>query len=162
MLESNTLRFLVALCLVAAVGCKKEEGGEGETADKPAEGETAAKAGEEKPADKPAEPAGPKVFKYDSAKAFWDEYTPLDGKGVMDKYGMDGKIEIKGAVTKKITEMDESVKLHLGVSEKEWVSLSFTDKQAAKDIEKEAEVTAMCSIGGRTNTFIMLIDCELK
>ena len=66
-------------------------------------------------------------------------------------------------VRKVITEQTGNTKLWLGVSDENWVSLSFADGgKSAMDKKEGDELKVMCDAGGKTDTFIMMLRCELQ
>jgi hypothetical protein len=134
---------------MAACGSKKKEGGAAATADKPAEGETAAAAG-------PVTLAAPALF---------DDFNKpgVDGMALLDKYRPG--VVVSGAVTNTITEMDNSVTLWLDGGAGHHVSLGFTDNGAAaskKGVKAGDQVSASCKVGGSDGKLMMLIDCAIK
>jgi len=160
----QALMVLAALSLCLAVGCKKKDDGGGDES-AASGGDKSAKSDKSDKSDKGSGASGPKVHKYASGADLDKDFRSVEGKAFMDKFGMDGKIHVTGKVKRTMTEMDESMKVWLDVDGKKWISLSFKDKGAKvkeAKVAKDADLTALCGIGGSTGTYIMLIDCELK
>lgn len=123
--------------------------------DAAAEGDKAKKGG-----DKKAAPAGPKA---QSATDFFVGINKMKGMEAMKTY-KEG-ILINGKVKRTLTEMNKAVKVMLVAGEKPWVTLSFKDKGVAVTkaaVKAGDELKAQCKLGGGTDAYYMLVDCELK
>jgi hypothetical protein len=148
------LGLALALTGALAIGCGDKDKDSG-----------AAASGDEQSAGtaEPAEPAKPAGAPEMSAPDFFAHYSGLEGMEVLDAY-RDGVI-VSGTVLRTIEEMDESLALWLDASDGKWVSLNFTDDGAAareQGLAKDASAKAECKVGGATDNYVMLIDCELK
>jgi hypothetical protein len=153
--------MLACFALAAAPGCgKKDEDNKGGD-DK----ETPQAGGDQAGGDQAGgdQAGGDQAAKEKAAADFFKHYNSLKGMEVMEHY-KDG-VTVTGAITKLITEMDESLGIWIDAGDPNYVSLKFKDKGAAakeKGVKEGDSVTAKCSIGGAMNNQIMLLDCELK
>ncbi len=159
MIRASSTFLLVAALAVGA--CKKSDEGQ----PSPASGEAAKPVAPATPPPPVDEPAKPKVFEYATPQDLDADYRSVNGAAFMDKFGLDGRFRVSGALASVITEEAGNASAVFTLEGNKRITLGFADDGkalAAKGLKKGDTIKALCDAGGADDHLIMLIRCELE